>query len=121
GKGSFHNFSPLFGTALGPNAVGVTFLAAVGAAMAKALFAYDAWNTVTFAAEEIREPQRNLPRALVAGSLVTTLAYTGACAVYLYVLPLPEMARVVENRVAADVAGSLLGGFGVTAISIAIL
>ena len=55
------------------------------------------------------------------GSVVTTLVYTGACAVYLYVLPLSTMARVVENRVAADVAGVLLGGFGVTAVSVAIL
>ena len=121
GKGSFHDFTPLAGRELGPSALGMTFLAAVGVAMSKALFAYDAWNTVTFAAEEIREPQRNLPRALVLGSVVTTLVYTGACAVYLYILPLPEMARVVENRVAADVAGVLLGGFGVTAVSIAIL
>ncbi len=89
--------------------------------MSKALFAYDAWNTVTFAAEEIREPQRNLPRALVLGSVVTTLVYTGACAVYLYILPLTKMAAVTENRVASDVAGVLLGGFGVTAVSVAIL
>jgi APA family basic amino acid/polyamine antiporter len=121
GKGSFANFHPLVGAQLGPMAVNMTLLAAVGLAMSKALFAYDAWNTVTFAAEEIREPQRNLPRALVLGSIVTTLVYTGACAVYLYVLPLATMGRVVENRVAADVAGVLLGGFGVTAVSVAIL
>jgi len=122
GKGSFSHFTSSEGVAsLGPSAVGMTFLAAVGVSMSKALFAYDAWNTVTFAAEEIREPQRNLPRALVLGSVVTTLVYTGACAVYLFILPMPEMARVVENRVAADVAGVLLGGLGVTAISIAIL
>lgn len=121
GKGSFHNFEPLTGAELGSAAMGMTFLAAVGVAMSKALFAYDAWNTVTFAAEEIREPQRNLPRALVLGSVVTTLVYTGACAVYLYILPLGKMAGVVENRVAADVAGVLLGGFGVTAVSVAIL
>jgi APA family basic amino acid/polyamine antiporter len=89
--------------------------------MSKALFAYDAWNTVTFAAEEIREPQRNLPRALIAGTLVTTLAYVGACAVYLYILPLGKMALVAENRVAADVAGVILGPIGVTLVSIAIL
>ena len=121
GKGSFENFKPLTGAELGSAAMGMTFLAAVGVAMSKALFAYDAWNTVTFAAEEIREPQRNLPRALVLGSVVTTLVYTGACAVYLYILPLPKMAAVVENRVAADVAGVLLGGLGVTAVSVAIL
>ena len=121
GKGSFAHFTPLAGAALGPAALQMTFLAAVGVAMSKALFAYDAWNTVTFAAEEIREPQRNLPRALILGSVVTTLVYTGACAVYLYVLPLSKMAGVVENRVASDVAGVLLGGLGVTAVSIAIL
>jgi basic amino acid/polyamine antiporter, APA family len=121
GKGSFANFRPLVGHELGSAAVGMTFLAAVGVAMSKALFAYDAWNTVTFAAEEIREPQRNLPRALVLGSIVTTLVYTGACAVYLYILPLPVMARVVENRVAADVAGVIMGGLGVTLVSAAIL
>ena len=93
----------------------------MGVAMSKALFAYDAWNTVTFAAEEIREPQRNLPRALVYGTVVTTLVYTGACAVYLYVLPLGDMAAVAENRVASDVAGVLMGAAGVTAVSIAIL
>jgi APA family basic amino acid/polyamine antiporter len=53
--------------------------------------------------------------------VVTTLVYTGACAVYLYILPLPAMAKVLENRVAADVAGVLFGGFGVTAVSVAIL
>jgi APA family basic amino acid/polyamine antiporter len=121
GKGSWSNFAPLTGTTLGPAAVGMTFLAAAGAAMSKALFAYDAWNTVTFAAEEIREPQRNLPRSLVYGSVITTLAYTGAAAVYLYILPLPAMGRVMENRVAADVAGVLMGPIGVTLVSVAIL
>ncbi|MGE5184912.1 MAG: APC family permease [Acidobacteriota bacterium] len=112
GKGSFDNFTPL---------VGAVPLAAIGVAMSKALFAYDAWNTVTFAAEEIKDPHRNLPRALVLGTVVTTVVYFGACAVYLYVLPLPAMAGVAENRVASQVADVLLGGFGVTAVSIAIL
>nr|HEX4313558.1 amino acid permease [Kofleriaceae bacterium] len=112
GDGSFSNFTAA-GTSVG--------LAAIGVAMSKALFAYDAWNTVTFAAEEIREPQRNLPRALIYGTVVTTLVYTGAAAVYLYVLPLGDMANVTENRVASDVAGALLGAAGVTAVSIAIL
>ncbi len=94
---------------------------AVGVAMSKALFAYDAWNTVTFAAGEVREPQRNLPRALVAGTVATTLVYVAACAAYLYVLPLDRMAGVAENRVASDVASVVLGPRGVTAVSLAIL
>jgi APA family basic amino acid/polyamine antiporter len=121
GKGSLSHFAPVFGTELGAEGLKMGFLAAMGVAMSKALFAYDAWNTVTFAAEEVREPERNLPRALVAGTVATTLAYTAACAVYLYVLPIDRMAGAAENRVAADVAGAVLGGAGVTLVSIAIL
>ncbi len=121
GKGSFAHFTPLVGGALGPAGVQMGLLAAMGVAMSKALFAYDAWNTVTFVAEEVREPEKNLPRALVLGTLVTTLSYAAACAVYLYVLPLDRMAAVVENRVGADVAGVILGSAGVTLVSIAIL
>src|SRR3984957_2711679 len=121
GKGSMSHFSPPLGTELGAKGLQMGLFAAMGGAMSKALFAYDAWNTVTFAAEEVREPQRNLPRALVAGTLVTTLAYTAACAVYLYVLPIDRMAGVEENRVASEVAGSLLGPAGITLVSIAIL
>ena len=120
-KGSFAHFTPIFGAQLGDKGLKLGLLAAMGVAMSKALFAYDAWNTVTFAAEEVREPERNLPRALFAGTVVTTLVYTGACAVYLYVLPLDGMAAVRENRVASEVANTLLGPAGVTLVSVAIL
>src|ERR1019366_7797151 len=121
GKGSFSHFSPVLGTELGAKGLQMGLFAAMGVAMSKALFAYDAWNTVTFTAEEVRDPQRNLPRALIAGTVVTTLVYTAACAVYLYVLPLDRMAGVEENRVASDVAGTLLGPKGITLVSVAIL
>jgi APA family basic amino acid/polyamine antiporter len=123
GQGSLSHFGPMTGTALGWTAVakGMTFLPAVGVAMSKALFAYDAWYTVTFAAGEIRDPERNLPRALVGGTLITAAAYTAACALYLYVLPIDRMAGVPENRVASEVAGILLGRGGVVLVSVAIL
>lgn len=121
GKGSLEHFAPTFSTALGPEGLKMGFLAAAAVAMSKALFAYDAWNSVTFVAEEIRDPERNLPRSLIGGTLATTLTYVAACAVYLYVLPMSRMAAVPENRVAAEVASSLLGPFGLTAVSIAIL
>ncbi len=121
GKGSTAHFAPLLGTELGPAGVKLGLLAALALAMSKALFAYDAWNSVTFVAEEIRAPERNLPRALIGGTLATTITYVAACAVYLYVLPMAKMAAVPENRVAAEVASILLGPAGVTAVSIAIL
>ncbi|MBZ0120731.1 MAG: amino acid permease [Sandaracinaceae bacterium] len=123
GAGSASSFTPLFSTELGPaaQAAGIGFLAATGVAMSKALFAYDAWNTVTFAAGEVRDPARNLPRALFWGTLVTTLAYTAAAATYLFVLAPPEMAAVRESRVAAEVATIVLGPVGLVAVVIAIL
>jgi APA family basic amino acid/polyamine antiporter len=122
GRGSLSHFSGApDAVALGPKGLELGLFGAIGVAMSKALFSYDAWNTVTFTAEEVREPQRNLPRALVAGTVVTTLAYAAACSAYLYVLPLDRMARVVENRVASDVASVVLGPTGVTLVSLAIL
>jgi APA family basic amino acid/polyamine antiporter len=121
GDGSWAHFRSAGLPLLGPKGIAIGLFAAVGVAMSKALFAYDAWNTVTFAAEEIRDPERNLPRALVAGTLATTLAYGAVCAAYLYIEPLSWMARVTENRVAADVAGIAMGQDGVWLVSLAIL
>src|SRR5207244_4892178 len=44
-------------------------VAAFFAALVAALWAYDGWNNVSMVASEIREPQRNLPRALIGGTL----------------------------------------------------
>jgi APA family basic amino acid/polyamine antiporter len=125
GKGSFANFRPLWSTELPrtivEGAVQVSFLAALGVAASKALFCYDAWNTVTFAAAEVRDPARSLPRALVGGTVVTTLTYVLAAASYLYLLPLSHMAVVPENRIAAVAAQALLGDTGGRLIAAAIL
>jgi APA family basic amino acid/polyamine antiporter len=61
-------------------------LAAFGAAMVPVLFAYGGWQTANFVAEEVREPRRNLPRALVAGVIGVVLLYLGVNAVCVAVL-----------------------------------
>ncbi len=121
--GSTSHFAPLASRELGPvaQAAGIGLFAALGVAMSKALFAYDAWNTVTFAAEEVRDPERTLPRALVLGTVITTLAYTAATAAYVYVLPMDALAAVREHRVAAEVATLALGPTGRAAVAVAIL
>jgi APA family basic amino acid/polyamine antiporter len=120
--GSFANFLPAFSSSVPSTATHALFLGALGVAASKALFCYDAWSTVTFAASEIRDPQRNLPRALVMGTLATTLTYVGAAAVYLYLFALPTMAAIPENRVAAHAARLLFGGdTGAKLIAAAIL
>lgn len=68
------------------------------------MFAYSGWNAAAYLAGEIREPGRNLPRALLAGTLVVTTLYLGLNAFYLYALPIPEMAGVQPIAEKASVA-----------------
>jgi len=119
-KGDIHNFSPLFSTAL-PDGLKMGFFAALAVAMSKALFAYDAWNTVTFTAEEVRDPHKNLPRALILGSIITMLIYTSATAVYYYLIPIDKAAVIPDNRIAAAAAQILFGNAGLYFISAAVL
>ena len=66
------------------------FLAAFGAAMVGSLFAADAWATVTFTAAEIRNPKRDLPRALALGTGVVILLYVLTNVAYLCQLPVSQ-------------------------------
>ncbi len=120
-RSAAENFLPLFEPRLGSNAVNMGFLAALAVALSKALFAYDAWNTVTFVAEEVRQPQRTLPQALLLGSLIVTLVYVLTNAAYMALVPLTEMAEIKENRVAELVATLLFGDIGITLVTVAIL
>jgi APA family basic amino acid/polyamine antiporter len=90
---------------------------ALGTAVAAGLFAFGGWHMVTYTAEETRDAERTLPRALVVGTLVVTAAYLALNAAYLYVLPLETVSA--SERVAADAADVLLGpgGGGGAAVS----
>lgn len=68
------------------------------------MFAYSGWNAAAYLAGEIRDPGRNLPLALVSGTLVVTALYLGLNAFYLYALPIPEMAGVQAIAEKASVA-----------------
>jgi len=120
-RGSTGNFQPLASLALGPEGLRVGLFAALAGAMGKALFAYDSWYTVTFAAEEVKEPERNLPRSLVLGTLGITAAYAATVAVYLYMVPIGQMAAVTENRIATEAAVRAIGPAGGAFIAVAIL
>jgi APA family basic amino acid/polyamine antiporter len=121
GKGSAAHLTPVVGTSLGPDGLKLGLFAALAVAMSKALFAYDSWNSVTFAAEEMKDPERNLPRSLLMGTLGIALVYCSAVWVYLYMVPIQEMAKVPENRVAAEAASRMIGPAGGRFIAAAIL
>ena len=120
-RGSASNFEPLLSVELGPDGVRLGLFAALAGAMSKALFAYDAWYSVTFAAEEVKEPERNLPRSLILGTLGITVAYTAAVAVYLYMVPIAEMAVVAEHRIATEAAVRMIGAGGGAFVAFAVL
>jgi APA family basic amino acid/polyamine antiporter len=119
--GATANFRPIVSLSLGPAGVSLGLLAALAGAMSKALFSYDAWMSVTLAAEEVKQPERNLPRSLVLGTLAITLAYTAAVAAYLYVVPIDQMATVTESRIATEAAVRIIGSAGGAFVAVAVL
>jgi basic amino acid/polyamine antiporter, APA family len=120
GSGSFSHIEPVFSFGV-PGALQMSFFAAVAVAMSKALFAYDAWTSVTFTAEETRDPQRTLPRALLLGTLIVAIVYTLVTLAYLYIIPGNEAGRIADNRIAAEVAQRVMGPAGLTLVTLAIL
>ncbi len=94
---------------------------AVAAAMVGPLFSQSAWNNVTFAGEEIRDPGRTLPLALLAGCLVVTLLYVLTNAAYLRALGLAGIQNAPADRVGTAAAERLFGPIGGGAMAAAIL
>ena len=73
------------------------------------LFSADAWNNVTFLGEEVRDAERNVPRALVYGTGLVTTLYVLANVGYLNALPLSGIASAPEDRVATAAIGAVTG------------
>jgi basic amino acid/polyamine antiporter, APA family len=108
------------------------FMIAFGAALVGSLFSSDAWNNVTFAAAEVKNPQRNLPRALLYGTALVSLLYILANVAYLNVLPLHGMKDgadvlsrgiqfATQDRVASAAMETVFGAAGATIMASAIL
>ena len=92
---------------------------ALGIAMIAVLWSYDGWHLVTFAAGEVRNPQRNLTWGLLIGTLVVIALYQIVNLAYLQALSLEEIAA--SSRVAGDAMQLVIGPVGGTVVAIAIL
>jgi len=101
-RGSSANFHPLWPGSLGWGTFG-GFLAALAAS----LWAYDGWEDLNLVGSEVRDPARNIPRALVGGVLFTAVVFMLFNAVCFYALPFGEVAR--SQHVASDVVESFAG------------
>src|SRR5918993_127656 len=122
------NFSSFWGTGDWTLAV----LPVIGAAMVGSLFSSDAWNNVTFAAAEVRNPTRNLPRALAIGTGLVSALYILANVAYLNILPFygdPNGADVLsrglqyaaQDRVGTAAIEVALGSGAAAIMAVAIL
>jgi APA family basic amino acid/polyamine antiporter len=90
-------------------------VAGFAAAMLGALWGYDGWNNLTLVAGEVKNPQRNLPLALVGGTVTIILLYVFVNLAYFYVLDPTTVASVsTSSSVAREVAVRFLGPAAVT-------
>jgi APA family basic amino acid/polyamine antiporter len=88
-------------------------------ALIAGLFAFGGWHMVTYNSEETINPRKTIPRALMLGTLLVTVCYIAANAVYMYVLPLEAVAS--STRIAADVADALVGFGGGSFMSLLVM
>ena len=85
-------------------------ISGAGAAMIAAMWAYNGWNEVTYIAGEVRDPGRNLPRALIGGLGIIAFLYISVNISYFFVLAPHDVASVaLGSTVATDVVTRLLG------------
>ena len=114
GHGDFTHFSGV------APAAGQTLDAGLfGLALVSVLWAYDGWADVSFVSGEVRNPRRNLPRALLLGTGAVVVIYLLVNAAYLYLMPLAVVAR--SPLVAADAAELLVGRVGVGLVAVVVM
>jgi len=101
--GSWSNFVPFVAQHPGSLPLGP----ALGAALVGAFFSFGGWWDVTKIAGEVRDPGKTLPRALVLGVLIVTIAYVAISAVFLYLVPIE---KVTSNETFVAQAGEQLFG-----------
>jgi APA family basic amino acid/polyamine antiporter len=116
GGGHGASLSHLTASAPGPIGTG-----AMGLALVSVLWAYDGWGDLSFAAGEVKDPQRNLPRAIILGTLALIAIYVLTNVAYLYVIPIAGIANPSTPLVAADTMMALFGRTGVVLVSVFVM
>jgi APA family basic amino acid/polyamine antiporter len=89
-------------------AVGTVTLTGWMFAMIPVMFTYSGWNAASYMAEEIRDPGRNVPKALILGTAGVVVIYLLINVLYLYVIPIGELGAT-QGSVLDVVADRLLG------------
>jgi basic amino acid/polyamine antiporter, APA family len=125
-RSNFGDFWSVRGT-LDPVGRGLTAISTLGlfvgicVAQTNSLFSSDAWNNITFAAGEVRNPRRDIPWSLALGTTFVIALYLLANIAYLVVLPFETMQRVPGDRVASATMQVMFPSYGAEIMAIAIM
>jgi APA family basic amino acid/polyamine antiporter len=91
------------------------------------MFTYSGWNAAGYVAEEIRDPGRNVPRAFALGTVAVVAIYLSLNLLYLYVLPVGDLARVrgsvldlIADRLLGARAGNIMGVVSIVSLAASI-
>ncbi|MBS1746782.1 MAG: amino acid permease [Bacteroidetes bacterium] len=114
------SFGKMDGDALIPY-FGFAAIGAISGAMVGSLFSSDSWNNVTFIANEIKNPKRNIGLALFLGTLIVTMTYTATNLMYLAVMPLQNIAHAANDRVGVEAAKIIFGSDGTIIIAVLLM
>jgi basic amino acid/polyamine antiporter, APA family len=88
-----------------PFAIGLVFV----------MYSFSGWNAATYIIGEMRLPQRNLPRALLSGTLIVMVLYVALNAVFLHTTPIDKLsgqldvARIAGSYIFGEVGGRIVG------------
>lgn len=98
-----------------------TLLGALSIALVGSVFSSDAWNSVTFIAGEMKNPEKNIGRALLLSTLIVTVIYVSMNLMYVGTLSLQSIAEAPQERVGVAAAQAIFGGVGTYLIAALIM
>jgi len=112
--------------------IGMPLLAVIAVSMVGSVFSSDAWNNITFASAEVKNPERTIPRALVIGVSLVTLLYMLTNLSYIAIMPIggsPDSSLALErgiafatnDRVGAAAADVMFGASGAVIMAVLIM
>ena len=117
GADFLRRFVPVVSAASGAFGIAVAF----GVAQVGSLFSADAWNNITFTAGEVKNPRRDVPLSLAAGTGIVIVLYVLANLAYLLTLPIAQIQSAPDDRVASASLGVIFGGAGAAIMALAIM
>ena len=85
------------------------------------LFSADSWHNIAFAAGEVRQPERNVTRAMVIGTIIVMTLYLLANVAYLVTLPLAAIQHAPSDRVGTATLQAIFPGLGTALMAVAIM